>query len=68
MSPWKLFFYFELSSVPALLFNTSGLPRQPNKSALANHIWKEDKQTAAEVRSVTLSYVFDAGSLLKHVS
>ena len=60
-------FAFELCSVPAALFDTSCLPRHPNKSTLANHIWNEVKLTSAEIPAVPLAYVFDGGSLLHHV-
>lgn len=60
-------FAFELCSVPASLFDTSCLPRHPNKSSLANNIWNEVKLTSAEIPTEALNYVFDGGSLLHHV-
>ena len=60
-------FSFELCGVPASLFDTGGLPRHPNKSSLAKHIWKEANQTSADIPQVELAYVFDGGSLLHQV-
>ena len=60
-------FSFELCGVPASLFDTGGLPRHPNKSSLAKHIWNEAKQTSADIPPVELAYVFDGGSLLHQV-
>ena len=60
-------FAFELCSVPASLFDTSCLPRHPNKSSLANNIWNEVKLTSAEIPTEALNYVFDGGSLLHYV-
>ena len=57
-------FAFEMCSVPASLFDTSGLPRKANKSALASLLWKEAKLMDEELPSQIMSYVFDGGSLL----
>ena len=45
-------FSFELCSVPASLFDTSGLPRQSNKSSLAQFLWDQTKQIDASIPSL----------------
>ena len=60
-------FKYEMSSYPSALFDSSLLPRQANKSVLADAIWAqtESKQTARPVGD--LHYVVDGGALIHRV-
>ena len=59
-------FQFELSSVPSSLFDNNGFPREPQKSTLADAIWKQcrfEESTPTNV-TPTNAVVVDGGSLL----
>ena len=60
-------FAFELSNVPASLFDSTGLPRRPNKAALANYIWSTREQVDLELPD-QVSFVIDGGSLLHRLA
>ena len=60
-------FRYELCNQPPALFDTSGLPRQANKPALADAIWivgKGDDMHGAPPLAQDMQYVLDGGSLL----
>ena len=60
-------FKYEMSSYPSALFDSSLLPRQANKSVLADAIWAqtESQQTPRPVEDVR--YVVDGGALIHRV-
>jgi len=61
-------FKYELCSYPSSLFDSTGLPRAPQKSQLADAIWKlVDGTTHQEVDSDQRMYVIDGGSLLQKI-
>ena len=60
-------FCFELSNIPTSLFDTSGLPRQANKAALAQFIWSTSKQTNSQLPQ-DVFFVIDGGSLLHQLA
>ena len=60
-------FCFKLSNIPTSLFDTSGLPRQANKAALAQFIWSTSKQTNSQLPQ-DVFFVIDGGSLLHQLS
>ena len=56
-------FRYELCSFPPALFESSCLPLQANKPALADALWKEVKQEET-VPSSNVQYILDGGALL----
>ena len=59
---------FELSSYPTALFESSSLPRQPDKAELAKAIWKLAKAEPVNVLSKEPEkYVIDGGWLPQHI-
>lgn len=56
-------FKFELSSHPSSLFDNSGMPREANKSTLADAIWTSG-ECGIDALPVDTKYVLDGGSLL----
>ena len=61
-----ILFKYELCTVPASLFEANGLPRQANKPALADAIWKA-VDADAPYPSQPFQYVIDGGSLLQRL-
>ena len=59
-------FQYELCTYPAVLFELSSLPLQPNKAELADYLWKSMKEEQWNPR-VDVKYVLDGGALLHRV-
>ncbi|WAR13570.1 hypothetical protein MAR_027750 [Mya arenaria] len=64
-NPFEVFKY-ELSAVPAALFDSSGLMREAQKPSLANAIW-ELGVCGGEILTENVMYVLDGGSLLHRI-
>ena len=60
-------FKFEMCGFPPALFESTFLPRQTNKPALANAIWERTKELQTSQPSADVNYVIDGGSLLHHL-
>ena len=60
-------FKYELCSHPTALFDNVGLPREPNKSTLADALWEMVKQEQTEPNGDDLQYVLDGGALLQRL-
>ncbi|KAK3730133.1 hypothetical protein QZH41_004828 [Actinostola sp. cb2023] len=56
-------FRYEMCSFPSSLFDSSGLPRQANKPALADAIWGLVKNDEARITG-NVKFVLDGGALL----
>ncbi len=59
-------FKYELCTHPAVLFDHSALPWEPNTPALADALWKQVKIENEELLQ-PVQYVLDGGSLLHHI-
>ena len=59
-------FKYELCNHPPALFDDSGLPREANKPALADEIWKLANDPQSDVPENVL-HVLDGGALLQRV-
>ncbi|CAG2201846.1 unnamed protein product [Mytilus edulis] len=59
-------FKYELCSVPSSLFDNNGLPRQANKSILADSIWDFDGCGCLET-GINVHHVLDGGSLIHRI-
>ncbi|KAL5013833.1 hypothetical protein ScPMuIL_008103 [Solemya velum] len=59
----SVLFSYKLSSQPSSFFYSSGLPREPQKSTLANALWSMGDCAADEIHPET-EYVLDGGSLI----
>ena len=59
-------FQYELCTYPAALFESSSLPLQPNKAALADYLWKSMKEEQRNP-SGDVKYVLDGGAILHRV-
>ena len=60
-------FKFEMCSYPPALFDSSLLPRQPNKPALADAIWATSKTNQTAGPTGNVHFVLDGGALLHRV-
>ena len=60
-------FKYELATHPPSLFDNNGLPRQANKSQLADALWKLGTLEPVLSISTDVQYVLDGGSLLHHI-
>ena len=65
-SPQSLF-KFEMCSYPPALFDSSLLPRQANKPALADVIWAITKTNQSAGPTGNVHFVLDRGALLHRV-
>ena len=61
------FFKFEMCSFPPALFDSSLLPRQANKPALADTIWAISKTNQTAGPTGNVHFVLDGGALLHRV-
>ena len=61
------FFKFEMCSFPPALFDSSLLPRQANKPALADAIWAISKTNQTAGPTGNVHFVLDGGALLHRV-
>ncbi|XP_053373150.1 uncharacterized protein LOC123533634 [Mercenaria mercenaria] len=60
-------FQYELCGVPSGLFDNTGLPREPQKSNLAESIWKFGDCEKNTDEACEFHYVIDGGSLLQKI-
>ena len=63
----KEVFKYELCSFPSSLFDSNALPRQANKSQLADALWDLAGKTAQSSQIQSGAYVLDGGALLQRV-
>ena len=59
-------FRYELTAVPASLFDDSGFMRESSKYLLAKHLWNSEFE-ADLTKEERLHHVLDRGSLLHHL-
>ncbi|CAG2217708.1 unnamed protein product [Mytilus edulis] len=60
-------FKYELSAVPAALFEPSGLMRQAQKSTLADEIWNTGSCVFSDDLGTDVHHVIDGGSLIQRI-
>ncbi|VDI23197.1 Hypothetical predicted protein [Mytilus galloprovincialis] len=60
-------FKYELSAVPAALFEPSGLMRQAQKSTLADEIWNTGSCVFSDDLGTDVRHVIDGGSLIQRI-
>ena len=65
--PQSLFAY-EMCSYPPALFDSSALPRQANKPALADSIWALVKNGEVSAPTGNVKFVLDGGALIHRLS
>ena len=61
-------FKYELTTVPAALFDSLGHQRQANKASLGDYLWTICDHSATVPCGGTVCYVLDGGSLLHRVT
>ena len=62
----KLAFQYDLGSFPHTLFESVGLMHEPQKSTLADSIWKMS-QCQRTALPIDIQYVLDGGALLHRI-
>lgn len=62
-------FEYELCSFPSAFFDSSSLPRQAQKSALADAIWASGEccLEVSEMNNLDVQHILDGGSLLQRI-